>query len=176
LKYEASEFDLSVLQKYGNLCALQTSTLREDHRKMWDKTDFEFEMNRLVSDIESLQRWQEEARDEDLRTGLEVIRLASLRLQEKMTERLEIDSFPPPSLEDESFIPTTPFSQFQGMMFLSGPEALPQAMNEQDCARCGEPIAFLSFLTKDVEENEEGWCHKNCSGALRQQWHNPSEN
>ncbi|MDF1663366.1 MAG: hypothetical protein P1V97_16455, partial [Planctomycetota bacterium] len=70
---------------------------------MWDKSDFEFEMDRLVEDIENLQRWHDEAREDETRSGLTRLKSLALRLREKVSERLEVDAFP--SLDDDGLLP-----------------------------------------------------------------------
>ena len=119
---------------------------------MWDKSDFEFEMDRLVNDVELLQRWHEEAREDDLRTGRERLRTLSLRLREKVNERLELESLP--ALEDEGLFPgPLPFNHLQGMMLFSGPDQLPEAL-DQECSKCGKPIQLESCLWRVVEQDE----------------------
>lgn len=148
----------------------------EENESMWDKSDFEFEMDRLVEDIENLQRWHDEAREDETRAGLARLKSLALRLRERVNERLEMDSFP--SLDEDSLppLPPLPFNPLENMMFLSGAEQVPQELENRDCARCGGPIPLFSFLTQDVEQSEEGWCHKDCSPAIRNRWSNPSEN
>jgi len=157
---------------------------------VWDRSDFEYELQRLVEDAGRIKEWVSEDRSSDAIAGLERIISAQLRLHEKLRERFDIEDIEDTELEDDiagSFLDAFAEEDFDGPAGLppldalseifDGPESLPFGTEQHRCRLCGQDLDLRAFISSDVIVDETGWHHRSClMPTTRRFWPRPSEN